>query len=213
MRRTGLLTALQTVVPSFMVVDCDAAAVAGGVATIAAPIPAGLAGDRVRLVPMSNNTASTYTASGASSVHAQAAIGCALLEYTDATTGGGTLTVNRNTSTTAGCIVVVIRTRYGGTIADTEFVSASGDPTAPSVDAAANSSILISVATRLVSLAGQSWTIPSGMSPVDSGDTTGSVFAWSVASLVVNTGATGSKAWDQSGTGATRAVNFVVNPV
>lgn len=90
------------------------------------------------------------------------------------------------------------------------FVAASGDATLPSMTTTARG-LIISSASRMVSSTLETWTPPSGMTDLFDVTSASNNLQVSGAKLQMNTpGATGTKVWDQTGTGAVRATMVLI---
>ena len=128
---------------------------------------------------------------------------------------GADFTFTRS-STTAGAYLVIWRIRAGtydpaDPVFSTSFFAGSGDATLPSIAAVPNAqSLLVQTVARLVASTTETWTPPVS----EYFDVTTATNNLQVAGGYeeVGAGATGTRFWDQTGTGAVRGAMFVVNP-
>jgi hypothetical protein len=126
------------------------------------------------------------------------------------------LTFTRSVAT-SGCELTVWKFQAGtfdpaDPLFGVSFFAGSGDATLPSILAVPGPQrLLCQDVSRVVSATGESWTPPSAIEYYDTTAPTNNMQA-AGGFEVVGAGATGTRFWDQTGTGNVRGVMFVVNP-
>lgn len=191
-----------------------AAAVGSGSASVAPTIPAGSAGQMLLAFCWANNSASTWSATGWTSVLANAGIGCAILQRFADGTEGATMTFTR-TTTTAASGVVVTRISGANVVANASLTAGTTVATIAlaQVAAAAANTLLLQAVSMLTTTAA-TWTAPGTATQrtASNAAATGSAVNYGVGDELVGVGATGTRTWTHSGTQASKGALIAVTP-
>lgn len=198
-------------------VDAAGAGVASSTPTVNAPKPSG-SGGKLVAVCAANNTNVTWTPpAGWTAVPGgtHVPVSIATFEHVADVGDPATFAFGRS-SNVSGASVEIVRVADAGLIAaqtsPAGIWSGSGDATLSEIIAASDNTLLLQVVVGLVSGTRQ-WTPPVGTTERTSDpQTTGTSYGYAVGDEVVDAGATGPRAWDNGGTGASKGVMLAIGP-
>lgn len=184
--------------------------VAAATSTVSVAAPSG-SGGKLYAVCMSNTTGQTWTAPDGTWASTFTESGLSVAVFEQATPGAGPFTFTRS-ATSTGALAIAVRVTGAGTFQIGDADSTTGDLTLSSVTTTGSNILLLQVVARIV-VAAVTWTPPGGTTSLIDGTTAGSAYEYAVGYDVVGAGATGTRLWDQSGTGgATKGVVLAINP-
>lgn len=163
-------------------------------------------GDLLLAFCCANNTTPTWSSSGWTNFAQDTSVASAFLYRIADGTEGSTITFTRSNATGASEVTVVrISNPNGTTPLDVAgFVGGSGSVILPSITVTQSDALLFQFASRLVSLSGQSWTPPGTATERFDQDAPTNTLRVAGGDESVQSGATGTRTWTQSGTGAVR---------
>lgn len=193
------------------------AGVAGAAANVSVTAPTVANGDALYAVCMANNTSASWTAPAAfgTAQLAKTSVGSAIFRHDcDGTEGGTSYTFTRS-NTTAAADVILIRVSNPGTTAALDVLAGAGGASSTialsDLGTVPSNCLLLQAPSRSTTGAA-TWSPPGTATERTDADTSGTALRYAVGDEIVS-GATGTRTWTQTGTGATRGAIIAINPL